>query len=359
MATNITKGDLCNWSGATRVVDMRYLDPANLKPGDNSDSGVDLRGSQLTRWMGGLASGQWAAIPGIPGYAAFSNLFNNGDAQVYANGDLLRSGKVRNVATKANGVVTISPVPLTIAEALLIGNGPKASHLSAAFNTFPFGLRPPFAFGARVTMPADMAFGSGDWPAIWALPVSLRWPPEIDAMDGYNSDPSQGPLSFNGGIVPSNGDIPNRGGSQAPVTPGPHTWVAVVYPDVCALFLDGKCTQVIQTGVHLDQQDQPGTPELWYMIINYAIQGRANSWPGAMPPGKGSFAPMIIDDVFMLAMPPVYPGPGNGGPMPLMVTASSSPGHMPVPTMGMTTAQKAALDQLATAWAAVKAAFNL
>ena len=250
-STNIKAGDLWNFSGASRLVDMTSLDPANLKSGDNSDAGIDLRsGRKITQWMGGLASGQWANISSIPGYAAFSNLFNNGDAQVYANGDLLRSGKVRNTAVLANGKVTITPVPLTAAEAALATAGPKASHLSSAFNTFPFGLKPPFAFGAKCTMPDDMAFGSGDWPAIWALPVSKGWPPEIDAMDGYNSDPNQGPLSFNGGIVPSNGWWPNKpdgsvvskGGSQAPVTPGSHTWMAVVYPDVCALFLDGKCT---------------------------------------------------------------------------------------------------------------------
>lgn len=336
--TNIKLGDKYNLTGATAYVDLSSLDPNNLKPGDNSNAPIDLRsGAKIAQWMGGFASGQWSQTPGIAGSCNFSNLYGNGDAQVYPNGDCLRSGMVGATSQRTTQGLVITPRPFTAAEAALVAktnfvSGYTPTILSSAFNTFPYGIRAPLYAVAKVIFPDDMGFGSGDWPAVWLLSASLNWPPEIDVQDGYNGGLPN--TLLNHGIVRP--DQTGDGGSTAPAIKAgvPVEIMVILYNDHAFFFQDGICTNITDgANVLTDGGQQP----LWYLILNYAIQGRTNAWPGTMPAGKTVWRPMTVQSVSFGAMPIAYPGPGDGKTIPALGGGTVTPPPPPPPvTTGFT-----------------------
>jgi hypothetical protein len=340
--TNVKVGDKFNLAGAIRYLDLSKFDPNNFKAGDNTFLPIDLRTTPFGGFSAGMQAGQWSQISGIAGSAHWSNLFGNGDIEVYPNGDLLRSGQVRNTFQFINGEVIITPVMLNAQEAALVaqgntvGNGYKPTILSSAFNTAPYAIKPPYFFGAVSVYPTDMQYGSGDWPAVWQVSIqdgapagsNLPWPPETDTQDGYNGTFPNVTLNMGAFQTSGTGTGVDTGGFVLPnIMPGDTVLVLTVnYGDVIAYFvgINGAPATCVGTTVGTNTQQINGNDVFWYGIVNYAVQGRPGAWPGPAPANKTTWLPFTIKDLFMGSLPAVYPGPGDGLTIPL-VNGTTSP----------------------------------
>jgi hypothetical protein len=338
-ATIINVGNRLNLRGATPYADISQVRPLTFKKGDNSDTPIDLRAhGEIDQLMGGFASGQFARDPVFGGN--WSGLPGNGYSSAFANGDLLRSGQVRNTITaNPDGTVTMLPLQMnadelaSISRSLPPSNSPTV--VGSAFNTFPFYLEPPFALGFTALFPEDMSDVSGEWPAAWAVDARLSpasgdaWPPELDTQDGYNGGPGQ--VAFNAGFIVGTAaaTIGSNNESQFVYTPGVAvTLIAVVMKDVVAFFAGNEGSPLTCTAA---APCPPLLAQMWaHGIWNYATK-RVAGWPNAIENDRTTWDPMVLKQIHFLAMPDVYQGEGDGVFIPTLAALAAAPTPTPTP----------------------------
>jgi beta-glucanase (GH16 family) len=341
-------GTILNPSGATRVLGgaTSGLKVLSFRPGGAwpaTNSGVYPLGTPalntMTQWIAGYASGAWGSplSPGTPptGYEAgvyypqLSTLPGNYEAEVYFNADAMKYlGGPPVITLDGNSDVVITPRLQTVAEAAfavktaaLTGQPQigKTLFTSGAFCTYPYSIKPPFVMGARVKMPVPMA--QGLWPSVWLLPASLQWPPEIDAIEYIETNGAiQLTSSVHDAALSSTDVISNSGVN--PQDGLAHDFWAMVYPDYITIFYDGKAVANFATPVDI-------ATAYFYLIIDYAIAGVGNTWPGPVAPGTTSFPPMTVVDVVALEMPVTYE---TGATMDYVAPNGSSPVSFSTPS---------------------------
>jgi beta-glucanase (GH16 family) len=124
-----------------------------------------------------------------------------------------------------------------------------------------------FTYG-YVSIKAKISGGAGTWPALWLLPKSGVWPPEIDIMENWGSTHEIRTTVF---WSASNavGSAAKNFKSPANLTAGYHTYGLLWRPDSLTWYLDGKVVDRY-IGSHIPNQPM-------YVIANLAIDGPAAS----------------------------------------------------------------------------------
>ncbi|MDD5746928.1 MAG: glycoside hydrolase family 16 protein, partial [Candidatus Omnitrophica bacterium] len=120
----------------------------------------------------------------------------------------------------------------------------------------------------RIEIRARLPKGQGIWPAHWMLPISGKWPPEIDIMELIGHSPRTVFMTVHWGQWPA---VQHYGKMYTgpDFSAGFHTFAVEWDPDRLRWYVDGvlRCT----TSGHIPQ-------ERFYIILNTAVGG---NWPGA------------------------------------------------------------------------------
>lgn len=146
---------------------------------------------------------------------------------------------------------------------------------SGAAKSFPYrsGMittKPSFHFTyGYVQVVAQIPGGAGTWPALWLLPATTNWPPEIDIMENFGSTNSIRTTYIDGPA-----DAPVQAASQnvetnSNLTSGYHTYGLLWKPGSLTWYLDGK---VVDTFTSNTVSGEP-----MYFLANLAIDGPASS----------------------------------------------------------------------------------
>jgi beta-glucanase (GH16 family) len=125
-----------------------------------------------------------------------------------------------------------------------------------------------FTYG-YVQVVAQIPGGPGTWPALWLLPQTTEWPPEIDIMENFGA-----PNSIRTTYIEGTADAPVQAASQnvltsSNLTNSYHTYGLLWKPGSLTWYLDGK---VISTFNSSTVSHQP-----MYFLANLAIDGQARS----------------------------------------------------------------------------------
>jgi len=202
-----------------------------------------------------LDTGTWntcyAYFVPATGCANFGNPVR--DAWYLPSGDRVSGGALHLVATaKPTRGQTKTGAPLTY---------PYTSGMVTTMKSFSF------TYG-YVQIVAKIPGGTGTWPALWLLPKSETWPPEIDIMENFGSThtirttvfwSASGAYKFADKTARSSSDL----------TAGYHTYGLLWKPHSLTWYLDGKVVDRY-TGSHVPQQPM-------YLLANLAIDGKAPS----------------------------------------------------------------------------------
>jgi beta-glucanase (GH16 family) len=126
-----------------------------------------------------------------------------------------------------------------------------------------------FTYGL-VEVRAKIPAGAGTWPAIWLVPQDLSWPPEIDVMEYWGSQPGRMKVTLHYG--PSDlvlfRDVPS------PALAGRwHTYAVDWAPGEISWYLDGALVYRVARSV-----TQP-----MYPIVNLAVADPPAPAPGTFP----------------------------------------------------------------------------
>jgi len=134
-----------------------------------------------------------------------------------------------------------------------------------------------FTYG-YVQVVARIPKGDGFWPALWLLPQSQAWPPEIDIMEAYGNNTWQ--VHFTNHPVGFSQQTLTLDAGQD-LSAGYHTYAVNWEPGSITWYLDGQAEFIVTTGV----PDQP-----MYFIANLALNGTPG-WvnPDASTPNTASF----------------------------------------------------------------------
>ncbi len=202
------------------------------------------------------------------GGASWRTLAGNNEAQYYSD-----SSVGIDPFSDTGGVLTITAAPGSNPLGLPYNSGIITTEKS--FN-FQYGL---------VEVSAKLPAGAGLWPAIWLLPSSLDWPPEIDIMEMLGNDPTMIYVSTHSG--------PDNISSSLPVYVGDTTHAFHTYgldwePNTITWYFDGNAIRTVATPSDMQQP--------MYLLINLAVGG-AGSWPGAPASASEFPAQMSIDYV--------------------------------------------------------------
>ena len=202
------------------------------------------------------------------GGAYWRTLSGNNEAEYYSD-----SSVGVNPFSDSNGVLTITAAPGSNPLGLPYNSGIITTEKS--FN-FEYGL---------VEVSAKLPAGAGLWPAIWLLPSSLGWPPEIDIMEMLGNDPTMIYASTHSGSTNISSRLPVYVGDT---TQSFHTYGLDWEPNTITWYFDGNAIRTVATPSDMHQP--------MYLLINLAVGG-AGSWPG--PPTSASEFPaqMSIDYV--------------------------------------------------------------
>jgi beta-glucanase (GH16 family) len=202
------------------------------------------------------------------GGAYWRTLSGNNEAEYYSDPSV-----GVNPFSDANGVLTITAAPGPNPLGLPYNSGIITTETS--FN-FEYGL---------IEVSAKLPAGAGLWPAIWLLPSSLGWPPEIDIMEMLGSDPTTIYASTHSGSDNDSSTLPVYVGDT---TQAFHTYGLDWEPNSITWYFDGNAIRTVATPSDMHQP--------MYLLINLAVGG-AGSWPGA-PTSSSEFpAQMSIDYV--------------------------------------------------------------
>ncbi len=145
---------------------------------------------------------------------------------------------------------------------------PFTSGMVATAGTFQF------TYG-YVQFRAHLPSGAGLWPALWLLPSSESWPPEIDVLEVQGADPSMAVLTYH----PIHGRQEQR---QVDTTNLSHQWhvFAIAWtPDSIVWYVDGRAAFEV-TG------DVPSQP--MYLVMDLAVSG-------TQPPSASTRFPASLD----------------------------------------------------------------
>jgi beta-glucanase (GH16 family) len=130
----------------------------------------------------------------------------------------------------------------------------------------------------RIDISARLPGTKGMWPALWLLPASRAWPPEIDILELVGHDPFTIHMSNHWGPL-GPGELPwNVGQTATHHFTGPdftadfHLFSLEWYPDSLRWLVDNEVKFVSTQGI-------PHEP--MYLIMNTAVGG---GWPGSPDP---------------------------------------------------------------------------
>lgn len=328
--TTANVGDKINLTGAgPRLLDASKLKTLQFSRLAFSNPPV-ITMDKLPLWCsGGIQA--WAPYKNSAPLDApmFNSLTGNWEIQAYPNQAMMDDLGITDLYTiDADGSFKIQPRLLKPAEQNAVnltisrldagnqGSAPALRNikwLSGSVTTEPAGIKPPFVIGARVQLPYPMK--QGYWPAVWLLKANGGWPPETDILEAVARNDLGFQLTTN-----MHSSVTGNEGITAQVSfnangPGYHDYWAVVYNDKTIIAYDGVVVKVFNTPP--DWADQPA-----YLILNYALAGPNNGWPGPLDPSITSVPPMKIADVVAAQMPATY---GSGSAMVYVPPSGAAP----------------------------------
>jgi beta-glucanase (GH16 family) len=124
-----------------------------------------------------------------------------------------------------------------------------------------------FTYG-YVQVVAKVPGGSGTWPALWLLPKSGTWPPEIDIMENWGTASSlQTTYIWGTALAPQQAVKPIT--TSANLISGYHTYGLLWEPGSLTWYLDGK---IVDTYTGNSVFSKP-----MYFLADLAIDGPAVS----------------------------------------------------------------------------------
>jgi beta-glucanase (GH16 family) len=245
------------------------------------------------------------------GGAFWRTLSGNNEAEYYSD-----SSVGVNPFSDTNGVLTITAAPGSNPLGLPYNSGIITTEKS--FN-FEYGL---------VEVSAKLPAGDGMWPAIWLLPSSLDWPPEIDIMEMLGSDPTMIYASTHSGANNDSSTLPVYVGDT---TQAFHTYGLDWEPNTITWYFDGNAIRTVATPSDMHQP--------MYLLINLAVGG-VGSWPGPVTSASEFPAQMSIDYVHIYGSSATTAVSGTGAQAPAppvtivgaTATSASGPGVSAVTT---------------------------
>jgi beta-glucanase (GH16 family) len=222
-----------------------------------------------------------------PGSANFSGrtLSSNDEAEFYSD-----STVGVNPFSVSNGVMTITAAAATAAEKATeaaANNGASLPYTSGLLTTDTSFAQTYGLYEITAKLPA----GQGLWPALWLLPASGAWPPEIDILEALGNAPNTDYMTLHTGT----GNTTEGSTTQVPTaTTAFNTYAVDWEPTTITFYVNGQ--QVFQEATPADMH-QP-----MYLLMNLAVGG-TGSWPG--PPNSSTVFPaqMQISSVEVYASP--------------------------------------------------------
>jgi beta-glucanase (GH16 family) len=118
-----------------------------------------------------------------------------------------------------------------------------------------------FTYGL-VQITAKLPYGPGLWPALWLAATNDQWPPELDIMEHWYSEPQMKVYDHTVGKKYLGGPVP----TPANLSAGFHTYSLLWTQDRVTWYLDG--VQVYTTTSYVPQQEM-------YFIANVADDSTA------------------------------------------------------------------------------------
>lgn len=213
----------------------------------------------------------WPGIRWPDSYGDGTNwLEGNSESQTYVTPWIDKiKGKPVPLSLRYNPF-TIEEDGLHITASLLTPAQQKAYHVGG-HRRFGSGIllsRYSFRYG-EVTIIAKLPSARGSWPALWLLPDSHKWPPEIDIMEGMAWGPHR--EQVHAGFIAPKGEK------------GSHNDWFDVGVDLSADFHEYKMTwteqkiSILFDGEELLSQETPlSMKQKMYLLINLAVGGQ---WP--------------------------------------------------------------------------------
>ena len=220
-----------------------------------------------------------------PGSASFSGrtLSSNHEAEFYSDPTV-----GVNPFSVSNGVLTITAANATsqmLATEAAANGGATLPYTSGLLTTYKSFAQTYGLYEITAKMPA----GQGLWPALWLLPASQAWPPEIDLLEEIGNQPTTDYMTLHSKTNGTTGIT-----SQVAMTTGFHTYAVDWEPKTMTFYIDGK--QVGQMATPADM-NQP-----MYLLMNLAVGG-TGSWPGAPNSSTVFPAQMQVSSVQVYASP--------------------------------------------------------
>lgn len=126
-----------------------------------------------------------------------------------------------------------------------------------------------FQFG-RIEFCARLPRSKGIWPALWAIPNSGKWPPEIDVMEMHGEFPRRIFMTQHWGTRYFHGQTNGKPFEGPDFSADFHIFAAEWEPDMVRWFIDGE--ERFRHKKHI-----PNVP--FYIIMNTAVGGK-KSWGG-------------------------------------------------------------------------------
>lgn len=138
---------------------------------------------------------------------------------------------------------------------------PYTSGMVSSYKSFTF------TYG-YVKIEAKLPGGTGTWPALWLLPTSKNWPPEIDIMENHGEAHQISTTLHWATPIGPRQDAEDTS-TVSNLTTGYHTYALRWTKSTLTWYLDGK---VIHTYTGPNVPDEP-----MYFLANMAIDGPAKS----------------------------------------------------------------------------------
>lgn len=167
----------------------------------------------------------------------------------------------------------------------------------------------------RFEMRAQMPSGRGMWPALWLLPSTPGWPPEIDILESHGhlndkyhvaahltQDDLDAGFSPVGGWVDTDVEVP---GQAVDITAGFHDYSLDWGADEIIWYFDG---------VEVGRMDTPPSMrQEMYLLVNLAVGG-PDSWPGVPTPTTPFPQELIVDYIRITQLLADYDDDGDVDP---------------------------------------------
>ncbi|WP_448204529.1 glycoside hydrolase family 16 protein [Azospirillum sp. sgz302134] len=179
-------------------------------------------------------------------------------------------------------VITADRAPPSVAERL---GGQR--YTSGLLNTEPFFSQVYGYFETRAKMPR----GRGLWPAFWLLPVTGKWPPEVDVFEVLGHDTRSLHVSYH--TKASGREESSTETVKVPdLSADFHVYGLLWEREKLTWFFDGRPVRQVPTPADMHQP--------MYLVLNLAVGGK---WPGN-PDASTSFpAELVVDYVRAYALP--------------------------------------------------------